>query len=662
MRITFQPLRPTRSGFALVIVLAFLVASLVVFASVMYWATSDAKNTQRNNAFNQSEAAAESASEFVISKMMSDFNNICLNATNSYTTLIPPTNGWPVLYQFSATNGDPSLSVFVSIGPTNWSAIPSQFTGLNGLGQNCIIACTATPLGQPANIPATVAETVWFGTIPVFQYAVFYNVVLEINPGAAFTINGRVHCNTNIFCTGSGTGTSQLFFLSPVDLSGTYTNNPSPADPQNYGKRTGNVSMPASNPKYNTDTLNLPLGNSATNYTFAAIESMLQLPPATYALGTDAAYSTNGQVYFANRADLVITNDVATGTNITVLYQNKNNSPNYLTTIARDMTNILTTATNISGIITNKIITTNGSGANKTYTTNKTYVTNFSYTFITNIFYSYVTNVAFYDYREGDTVKALQIDIGALGAWFSNTNSTGGSQYETDSAGGSASTMDVGHVINSIYVFNSVKPAAGSPGTLPALRLVNGQQLPTNTVPNASGPYRLSGLGIATAQPIYVEGNYNVTTDGVHYASTLGSTTNGCTLPAALLGDAVTILSSGFVDNPTGGTLNPASTQSTIAINAACFEGIVPSNTNYYSGGLENFLRLLEGWGGDTIVYNGSIVVMFPSVYATNHWGSSYYGAPNRAWGFDTTFTLPSGLPPLCPSLKGDARAAWTYR
>ena len=643
MRITFQPVRPTRSGFALVIVLAFLMASLVVFASVMYWATSDAKNTQRNNAFNQSEAAAESASEFVISKMMSDFNNLCLNATNSYNTLIPPTNGWPILYQFSATNSAPGLSVFVSIGPTNWSAIPSQFTGLNGLGQNCIIACTATPLGQPANIPATVAETVWFGTIPVFQYAVFYNVVLEINPGAAFSINGRVHCNTNIFCTGSGTGTGQLFFLIPVDLSGTYTNNPSPADPQNYGKRTGNVSMPSGSPKYNADTLNLPLGNSASNYTFAAIESMLQLPPTNYALGTAAAYTTNGQVYFANRADLVITNDFATGTNITVFYQNQNNSANYLTKIAKDMTNILTTATNIISIIH----------------TNSTYVTNFSYTFVTNIFFSYVTNVAFYDYREGDTVKALQIDIAKLGAWLSNTSGTGGSQYENDSAGGSASTMDVGHVINSIYVFNSISNITGQ---LPAVRLVHGEQLPTNTVPNSNGAYRRSGLGVATAQPIYVEGNYNVTTDLVHFAYTLGSTTNN-TLPACLIGDAVTLLSSNFTDNASGGTENPAPSQTIITLNAACFEGIVPSNTNYYSGGLENFLRLLENWGTSrTVVYNGSIVVMFPSVYATGHWGGAYYGAPNRAWGFDTTFTQPSGLPPLCPSLKGDARAAWTYR
>src|ERR1700690_2201312 len=212
MRISFQPVRQTQSGFALVVVLTFLVASLVVFASVMYWATSDAKLTQRNNIFNQSEAAAESADEYVISKMLSDFTSLCLNASNNYVTMIPPTNGWPVLYQFSATNGAANQSVFVSIGPTNWGNLPAQYTSLSGNGQNCIIACTATPLSQSVSIPATVAETVWFGTIPMWQYAVFYNVVLEINPGAAFTITGRVHCNTNMFCTGSSAG-SPLTFL-----------------------------------------------------------------------------------------------------------------------------------------------------------------------------------------------------------------------------------------------------------------------------------------------------------------------------------------------------------------------------------------------------------------------------------------------------------------
>jgi Tfp pilus assembly protein PilX len=76
MRITFQPVRQTQSGFALLIVLCFLLVSLVVFASVMSWVSNNATITQRNIVFNQSEAAAESATEYVISQMLSDFKTL----------------------------------------------------------------------------------------------------------------------------------------------------------------------------------------------------------------------------------------------------------------------------------------------------------------------------------------------------------------------------------------------------------------------------------------------------------------------------------------------------------------------------------------------------------------------------------------------------------
>src|ERR1017187_6650175 len=46
MRITFQPVRQTQSGFALVVVLTFLVVSLVIFASVMVW-VSDRKTIKK---------------------------------------------------------------------------------------------------------------------------------------------------------------------------------------------------------------------------------------------------------------------------------------------------------------------------------------------------------------------------------------------------------------------------------------------------------------------------------------------------------------------------------------------------------------------------------------------------------------------------------------
>jgi hypothetical protein len=633
MRIIFQPARPARSGFALIVVLTFLVVSLVVFASVMYWASSNSKVTQRNIVYNQSQAAAESACEYIISTMIRDFNTLCLNTSNSYNILTPPTNSWPIAYQFSPTNGAAGLAAFVSIGPTNWGDVPSQFTGLKGLGQNCVIGCIATPLNQPASVPATVVESIWFGTIPVFQYAVFYNVALEINPGGAFVISGRVHCNTNIYCTGNSSS-QPLTFLNTVDAAGIITNRSSPLDPRSP-IRTGNVVFPSGSPIQNYDTLNLPLGTSTTNYTFDAIEALLRIPPAAYAPGTADAYSTNGQAYFVNRADLIITNDPVTGTNITVLYQNANNSPNYLTPVLPDA---------IGNIVTNKVITTNGI-AIKTYQTN--------YVYVTNYYYSYVTNDYFYDYRETATVSALQIDVSKLTAWLANTNpARGGQQYEQLNASG---TTDKGTVINSIFVYNSLPLRSTN---VPAVRMVNAQQLPTNSY----GTYQSSGLGVATAQPIYVLGNYNVTRDFVSFAYSLGSTTNGATVPACLLGDSITILSSNFVDNPTGGTMNPTPGQNTITLNAGCFEGIVQSDGTHYSGGLENFLRLLENWNSKTVVYNGSIVVMFPSYYATNFYNGSVYGVPGtRAWGFDTTFTQPGKLPPLCPNIKADARAAWSY-
>jgi hypothetical protein len=62
----------------------------------------------------------------------------------------------------------------------------------------------------------------------------------------------------------------------------------------------------------------------------------------------------------------------------------------------------------------------------------------------------------------------------------------------------------------------------------------------------------------------------------------------------------------------------------------------------------------MENWSGFTLTYNGSMVVMFPSQYATNFWigPGTYYNPPSRAWGFDLNFTKGlSYLPPLTPSV-----------
>jgi hypothetical protein len=76
---------------------------------------------------------------------------------------------------------------------------------------------------------------------------------------------------------------------------------------------------------------------------------------------------------------------------------------------------------------------------------------------------------------------------------------------------------------------------------------------------------------------------------------------------------------------------------------------------------MENFPRFLESWGAaNTLTYNGSMVKMFPSLYATNAWGKpNVYDPPVRAWSYDTNFDDPTKLPPLTPSLVKTIRSRW---
>src|ERR1035441_2889920 len=113
-----------RRGYSLLITLAFLCVALIAYASMMGWVGTNPKITKRNNLFNQSQAAAESATEMVIGTMSRDFFNQGLNLASSYTgASCLPTNqsGWPTTFQFSDTNGNVNVSS-VNIGAftTNW--------------------------------------------------------------------------------------------------------------------------------------------------------------------------------------------------------------------------------------------------------------------------------------------------------------------------------------------------------------------------------------------------------------------------------------------------------------------------------------------------------------------------------------------------------------
>jgi len=651
MQTLSKPIRPRRQGYALLIVLCFLVVVLLVFASMMYWISSNSTVTARNNQFNMSEAAAEAATEKVLSQMNFDFiHQTFSNSATYYATAFIPNSAaqasWPIQYVYSDTNGVTNqITVVFGQWTTNTVPLNSQFTGLYGLEQDCNIIATATPVGQLVTVPATVNETIQFASIPLFQFAIFYNMNLEIAAAQTLSITGPVFSNGGLW-SGSTTVTFNSY-VSAVGIATNTANNPFCSGYTGSGLSTYTM---ANQPTSGNDHLTMPIG---TNNNPSTIEALVNLPPSIYSMNTAAAYSTNGQLYFANEADLYLTNFpngtnwgslVPRGTNMILYYSDVLNNPNYLTQIPYDfyiMTN--------KGIGTS--ISTNWVWTDLSHTNTLNYFTNIWYAG-----YTFVSNVTFVDWREGwnggsgppKTVQAVQIDLAKFNIWLTNSGATNsGASFNTTCN----SSSHKAHPIDSVYVYNAV-PLTST--TVPAVRLANGGMLPSQTAPY--------GFTLATAMPVYVKGNYNASNN---LGSSLNLNSTVYTWPAGIMADAITILSTNWSDSSTG----KAPTAGSTTVNAAILAGIVQSNTNGYSsstgigysGGVENFLRTLENWSSVNLYYNGSIIVMFPSQYATNQWvqTGNYYDAPSRHWAFDTNFTQQGKLPPLTPQSKGVIRANW---
>lgn len=556
---------------------------LAVLVSVMSWTGSTATVAERNNLLTMCSAAAEGATERVMAQMASDFYNQALQSTNSYMTgnLLPDTTGWPVQFSFSnpyTGSAATYVSIFPSDWATNWTSLPgTNSSGLHAFVANCTATSTASTANQPYQVSAGVQLQFQLAAIPIFQYAVFYNLNLEIDPGATMTINGPVFSNAGIWA-----GSSVLTFASPVSAVGVVATNAS--DPFCTGYTGSGASTFLSTCTSNATTVALPIG---TTNDPIALRSLLNLP--TNGISPNSAA---GQMYYVNQADLIISNS-ASGT-ISAFLQDPANLQR-LTAIPYDVTQT----------------TSNGTISS----------------------YSFATNTTFYDYREGKTVQAVQLNVGALNTWLK----TNGAAYN------SQLYLDAGHYIDSVYVYNG---ASASSTTLPSVRVANGAILPAQ------------GLTVVTPDPLYVLGNYNASGSSLNNGANVANTA-----PAALMGDAITVLSPNWNDQSyTNGYPLTSRTPTSTTVNAAAYEGIVPSSGTNYSGGVENFLRLLENWGSSSpLTYNGSIVVMFPSQYATNRWQptGNYYNAPTRVWAFDVNFNNLNGLPPLTPQLRAVYRQSW---
>ncbi|MGI8891415.1 MAG: hypothetical protein ACR2G0_11615 [Chthoniobacterales bacterium] len=228
------------------------------------------------------------------------------------------------------------------------------------------------------------------------------------------------------------------------------------------------------------------------------------------------------------------------------------------------------------------------------------------------------TNQSIQDNREGASVRLATLDMGAV---------------TTKIRDGTLAPFN-----NIIYISDtSASQTGGSPKR--GIRLKNGAIMPD------------TGLTVASQNPVYIQGDYN--TGGSNPPSNSGDyskpqITGYSRKPCAVVADAVNILSNAWNDaNAASGLSSRVASNTTV--NTAIVSGIVPSSSNDYSGGAENFPRFLESWSGKSLTYYGSMVELYPSRQSIGRWGSgNVYNPPNRQWFFDQNlqiYTPPGSLP-----------------
>jgi hypothetical protein len=199
---------------------------------------------------------------------------------------------------------------------------------------------------------------------------------------------------------------------------------------------------------------------------------------------------------------------------------------------------------------------------------------------------------------------------------------------------------------------------------------------------------RLPGaLSLVTDQAAYVQGDFN---DARNFSgtgtliSTVPAWVPGSRIamqkkPAAIMADTIAVLSNSCLDpsrtsnqflncfSLNGTTIRSGSSTGINAAFLSRTDDTVVSGTTMVrnSGGLNNYMRMIELWGNNVLTYNGSLVslgapVEFSGKYLPGITGGTntntpsganyyYYTIPTRNFSYDKSFNNMAELPPMTP-------------
>lgn len=291
-------------GYVLLIVLGLIAVALVMVANALSWSDSSATLTARNNEYFTTSYAAEAATEKALSSVSSDYQNfgegLVYSKISTYAQGIPSLSDdpWWKDYRFSDGSGTTGQILVNRVNPNQNIVLGPPYEGLYALGATYQIIANAKNTASQYGVRAAVGQEVNLATIPIFQFAIFYQDDMEINPGAPMTISGLVHGNNNIYLQPQ----SPLTFNNDLSASGDVIRNSKPGDP---------TVRPAGSIQFNAyhlsdvNPLNLPVGTNTTSPVQSIsdnVHAILEIPPRS-----EDPTSAAGQNRLYNKADMIIT-------------------------------------------------------------------------------------------------------------------------------------------------------------------------------------------------------------------------------------------------------------------------------------------------------------------------------------------------------------------
>ena len=263
----------------------------------------------------------------------------------------------------------------------------------------------------------------------------------------------------------------------------------------------------------------------------------------------------------------------------------------------------------------------------------------------------------FYNRREDRWMYLLNVNVRALLEWNANTTA-GGGNYALMSAAELGNDNGGGSQDGGVILYLSVQ-GQDSTAILNnyGVRVFDSADLDTwNTTFSFPAPADPTGITIVSDQAAYIEGNFNSRDQ----------------YPAAIMADALNILSQGWESYGTAGRNDRKSVDTALAsrtvpvaplgipytVNAAFIAGVgaSPDGPAAYDGGLENYPRFHESWGNSVnLNIRGSFVSLGTSLHAVNNWAfgsgttEGVYDPPGRPWNYDSAFDNVANLPPMTP-------------